>query len=91
MNKDPDMTTRVDREILVSLLLGGADTPSNLARITDRHVQSVHERLQQLLKDDLVWNKGNGVYQLTKEGTTMAQAVLRQFDVLDGIDLDRDQ
>jgi Mn-dependent DtxR family transcriptional regulator len=88
MDKDPEMTTRVDREILVALLLGGADTPKNLSSITDRHVQSVYERLTQLSKENLIWNKGNGVYQLTEEGTSMAQAVLREYDIVSGLDFE---
>jgi Mn-dependent DtxR family transcriptional regulator len=82
------MLTSVDREILVALLVGGADKPSNLAEICDRHDQSVQKRLGELLDADLVTSKGRGVYQLTVSGAETAIAIRRESSILGELDLD---
>ena len=81
-----EMTTQVERELLVALLVGGADLPSNLSDITSRHVQSVQERLRNLEDEGLVWNKGNGVYELTEEGTTTARAIRQEYDIVEDLE-----
>ena len=80
-----EMTTQVERELLVALLVGGADLPSNLSDITSRHVQSVQERLSNLENEGLIWNKGNGVYDLTESGTTTARAIQQEYEIVDDL------
>lgn len=81
-----EMTTQVEREILVALLVGGADTPANLSDITGRHVQSVQQRLSNLEEEELIWNKGNGVYDLTESGTTTARAIQLEYEIVEDLD-----
>lgn len=75
------MLSQVDREILVALLVVGDNTPSNLATLTDRHTQSIQQRLSMLEEDQLVVNKGGGVYRLTISGVPSARAVFRESDL----------
>lgn len=82
-----DMLSAVDREILVTLLIGGADTPSNISDISDRHYQSIQKRISDLEGDGLVINKGRGVYQLTLSGTETARAIYRESSVEEDLDL----
>lgn len=82
------MLTTVDREILVALLAGGADKPSNLAEICDRHPQSIQKRLAELRSDELLIVKGRGIYQITLSGAETAIAIRRETSTLDDIALD---
>lgn len=86
MDHDLDMRTTVDREILLSLLIAGDNTPTNLSELADRHVQSIYERISRLEEEGLIENKGRGVYTLTTDGVRMAQAVRREFSDEDGLD-----
>jgi predicted transcriptional regulator len=83
--KDTDlaltMLSQVDREILVALLCGGDNLPSNLAEITGRHTQSVQQRISELEEEGLVANKGGGVYRLSFAGVTTARAIYRESDL----------
>jgi predicted transcriptional regulator len=72
------MLTQVDREILVALLCGGDNLPSNLSEITNRHTQSIQQRVGQLEEEGLVANKGGGVYRLTFAGVTTARSVFQE-------------
>jgi len=71
------MLSSVEMDVLVSLLLDGDNTPSNIARNTDRHKTSVSERLADLEDKSLVQSKGGGVWTLTLRGAHMAQTILR--------------
>lgn len=71
--------TQVDREVMVTLLLIGHNTPGNIADISDRHRNSVQDSLQRLEENDLVLNKGSGVYALTFQGATMARSVVLEY------------
>lgn len=81
------MLSEVDRELLVSLLLGGANSPKNLSEITGRHDQSCLERLKKLEEMDLVTNKGGGVYDLTVPGANTARAVHREYSTAEQLKL----
>lgn len=75
------MLTAVDREVLVCLLLDGANTPSNIADIVGRHPNSVMDSLDRLEDSGYVRDKGGGVHSLTYQGAVTAQTVRREFTV----------
>jgi len=81
-----DMLTEVDREVLVALLIGGDNSPSNIAEYIDRHPNSVGDALDRLESEDMVFNKGSGVYALRFQGVTTARTLYREFEI--GVDLD---
>ena len=81
-----DMLSAVDKEILVSLLLCGADSPHNLARYTSRHKQTIQERLGKLQDEELVRNKGAGVYDVTYQGLNFGRVLLKDTQIADKID-----
>ena len=82
------MLSAVDREILLALLVGGADTPRNLSEICDRHHQSVQKRIAGLQDDDLVIAKGRGVYAISMAGAETARALRRETEIMERLDLD---
>lgn len=85
-----DMMSDVDREILVTLLLSGANSPKNLAEICGRHQQSIQRRLPELVGDYLVRKKGTGIYELTEVGLESARIVWKESNVIENLDLDHD-
>lgn len=82
------MLTKVDREVLISLLLAGDNTPSNIAEMIGRHTNSVRDSIDRLGDENLIETKGSGVYRLTYQGCNTARTVNRKFDI--DLDLDRD-
>lgn len=87
---DKDMLSQVDQEILVALLVDGANTPKNISDIIDRHHQSVMSRLDPLLEDDLIQNKGRGVYELTVAGLESARVLRKETTIEESIESSRD-
>lgn len=83
-----EMLSQVDREVLVALLVGGDNTPKNLSEITGRHDQACQSRLAHLEDEDLVENKGGGVYRLTQQGLESARVIYQDYNVADGLDFD---
>jgi len=92
------MLTRVDRELLVALLLYGDNSRSNLATIIDRHPNSISDARERLEEEDLIHDKGSGVLALTIPGLRAAQQINRSaktsfdpdFDVSDLFPGDQD-
>ena len=76
-----DMLTSVDREVLVAILIGGGNTPSNIAEMIDRHPNSIGDSMDRLEEEGLVLPKGSGVYALTYSGVTTARSVNREFEI----------
>lgn len=79
------MLTAVDREVLLTLLIAGDNSPGNLAEITDRHPNSIGDSLNRLEEQDSIFDKGRGVYALTYSGVNEARAVAREYDILKDI------
>lgn len=79
------MRTAVDREVLVTLLIAGDNSPGNLAEITDRHPNSIGDSLNRLEEQDSIFDKGRGVYALTYSGVNDARAVAREYEILKDI------
>ena len=67
----------VQRAILVDLLIYGADKPENIARRTGKHANSISRSASQMVEEDLIRNKGGGVYRLTEKGYQKAQSLVR--------------
>jgi predicted transcriptional regulator len=74
------MLSAVESEILVDLLLNGDNVPSNIADNIDRHKTSVSRSLSSLESEDLVDNKGRGVWTLTVAGASLARTIRTQTE-----------
>jgi len=68
--------TEVQRAILTHLLTEGDDVPANIADEQGYHRNSVVRAAKPLVDDDLIVNKGRGVYRLTSEGREQARDLL---------------
>lgn len=75
------MLTAVDREVLVAILIGGDNTPGNIAELIERHPNSVQDRVNELEEQELVINKGSGVYALRLRGVTVARTVVQEGEI----------
>lgn len=71
--------TDSEKAVLTHLYRHGDDVPRNIADATGYHVKSLQRTLSGLEKDDLVENKGQGVYRLTAAGLSAG----REFTVSD--------
>jgi len=71
MRKSGDWMTIWDDRILEYIYTNGSGTPTQIADSEFIHVTSQHisNRLQKLSAHDLVESLGNGVYQITVEGS----------------------
>lgn len=72
--------TDSEQAVLTHLFEKGADVPRNIADATGYHRKSIQRTLSGLETDDLVKNKGQGVYRLTRSGLTAARSFLREDD-----------
>lgn len=70
--------TPVEVGILVDLLIYGDDKAENIGRRTGFHRNSVSARITKLAKqEELLEDKGGGVYRLTDKGREAARGLLR--------------
>lgn len=68
--------TPMQQDILVDLLIYGADGPNNIGNRTNHRRQSVTTALTGKLSDEgLVRNKGGGIWELTGDGVTAARGL----------------
>jgi len=87
---DKDLTAMLsqsDKEILLALLVGGAGSPNTIGKITGRHTQTAQSRLSELEDQQLVYNKGAGVYDLTLAGLNSARILYVETEIADSLDL----
>jgi Mn-dependent DtxR family transcriptional regulator len=61
------------KAILTHLLTEGDDVPANIAEAADLHRNSVSRAAKPLKENDLIRNKGHGVYTLTEQGRQEAR------------------
>jgi predicted transcriptional regulator len=71
-----EMLSPVEIDVLRDLLLNGDNLPANIADNTGRHQKSVQRRMSDLEENELVRNKGRGVYALTDKGLKTAQSIV---------------
>lgn len=64
--------------VLRHLYRHGDDVPVNMGEATDFHSKSISRALTGLEDDELVENKGSGVYTLTPAGFTKARQLVRE-------------
>jgi predicted transcriptional regulator len=76
---EPEMLTSVEREVLVDLLIHGDNGPKNIADNIERHNTSVSRDLAELAEEDLVVNKGRGVWSLEPDGVQFARSIKRHY------------
>lgn len=77
---DNHMLSETEELVLVSLWINGANTPSNISNIIDRHTNSVSEALKRLVELELCYKKGRGVYAPTYRGFELSRAIIREDD-----------
>lgn len=70
--------TDSEKAILRHLYRQGDDVPRNIADTADYHVKSIQRTLSGLESDELVANKGQGVYRLTVAGLSAARKLDRE-------------
>jgi len=75
-----NMLTRVDRELLVALLINGDNSRANLSEMIDRHPNSISDSRDRLEDEGLIHDKGSGVLALSLSGVRAAQAVNRSTE-----------
>jgi Mn-dependent DtxR family transcriptional regulator len=80
------MLSSVESEIVVDLLLHGDNVPSNIAENIERHQTSVSRSLSALEDEDLVSNKGRGVWTLTVAGASLARTILSNRTIEQDVD-----
>lgn len=68
--------TDSEEAVLQHLYRHGDDVPANIADATGYHQKSVSRTLSGLEDDELVHNKGRGVYELTPAGTSAARELV---------------
>jgi predicted transcriptional regulator len=62
--------------IVVDLLIQGDDSPKNIARRTKFTREAITRKLKDLQDQEMVVNKGGGVYRLTESGAEAARGLL---------------
>lgn len=67
----------VERSILVDLLIFGHDKAGNIGSRTGHPPASISRSFGPLEEEELIVNKGDGVYRLTESGKIMAQNIIR--------------
>ena len=69
--------TGLERDILAFLLTDGGNAPKPIAEAVGSHRNSVSRSLSSLEDEELVVDKGSGVWTLSCIGTTAARAIYR--------------
>jgi Mn-dependent DtxR family transcriptional regulator len=70
------LLTPAQEAILKHLLTEGDDTAANIADKAGMHRNSISRAAKPLKEEDLIKNKGRGVYRLTSEGREEARDLL---------------
>lgn len=66
--------TDSEQAVITHLYRDGDDVPGNIADATGYHRKSIQRTLSGLETDEIVENKGQGVYRLTLRGVSAARA-----------------
>jgi predicted transcriptional regulator len=69
--------SKVERSILVDLLVFGDNKAGNIASRTSHPAASISRSTGPLEEDSLIVDKGDGVYRLTESGQQMAQHLIQ--------------
>lgn len=68
--------SEVENDILVDLLVHGDDKAENIGRRVNRPPSSISRSISSLAEDQVVRDKGGGVYTLQEQGRNLGRSLI---------------